>query len=444
VVTTPGVTRKSWVAAVALALLATVLAPTVSAQVREHFPPEAPSGYLVAGASGGEVHNFGAAQYVGSAADDPVDFNSVGIAATPTGEGYWLVSAEGQVRAYGDAVFRGDASGLTLNAPIVAIEPTGSGNGYWLVASDGGVFTFGDAGYFGSVSHLPLAEPVVSLASTADDTGYWLAASDGGVFALGSADFHGSAGAIPLNQPIVDMVESITGDGYWLIAQDGGAFSYADVDFHGSLGNSDLHGEHIVDAEMSHDGDGYWMVGHLGSVFAFGSANYLGGASAGPEEPIGAMTARPQGDGYWLATAPGHDWLGPPIPANSGTGRRIVYSNSQQRVWLIEDDGSVFDSYLVSGKYLTPGAGEYKVFSKSRYAFAAHDGITMDHMVRFAHGRRLAIGFHSIPKYANGVPMQTEEELGTYQSGGCVRQRNDKAEQLFNWAPVGTKVVVLN
>ena len=438
-----GVVRKSWIAAVAVAVLATMLAPAVSAQVREHFPPDAPSGYLIAGASGGEIYNFGAAEYSGSAADDPVDFDAVGIAATPTGQGYWLVSAEGQVRGYGDAVFRGDAAGLGLAAPIVAIEPTDSGNGYWLASADGGVFTFGDADYFGSVAHLPIAQPIVGLAATADETGYWLAASDGGVFALGSAGFHGSAGAIALNQPIVNMVESLNGDGYWLIAQDGGAFSYGDVDFHGSLGNSDLNGEHIVDAEVSPDGDGYWMVGHLGSVFAFGSASYMGGASAGPEEPIGAMAARPQGDGYWLATAPGHDWLGPAIPANSGTGRRIVYSNSDQRVWLIEDDGSVFDSYLISGRKNEPRAGEYQVFSKSRYAFAGHDGITMDWMVRFAHGRRLAIGFHSIPKYANGTPMQTEEQLGTYRSGGCVRQRNDKAEQLFHWAPVGTKVVVL-
>jgi hypothetical protein len=27
---------------------------------------------------------------------------------------------------------------------------TPSGDGYWLVASDGGIFSFGDAGFFGS------------------------------------------------------------------------------------------------------------------------------------------------------------------------------------------------------------------------------------------------------------------------------------------------------
>ena len=37
-----------------------------------------------------------------------------------------------------------------LNQPIVGMAPTPSGNGYWLVARDGGVFCFGDAKFYGS------------------------------------------------------------------------------------------------------------------------------------------------------------------------------------------------------------------------------------------------------------------------------------------------------
>jgi hypothetical protein len=440
---TPTVRWKTWISACLVAVLAVGIAPAVQANVAEHLPGEVPSDYRIAGTSGGEIYNFGAADYAGSAAEDVADFDVVDMASTPTGEGYWLVASAGEVRAFGDAVSRGDASHLGLAAPIVSIAATNSGNGYWLASADGGIFTFGDAGYSGSVAHLSLAEPIVGMAPTADDDGYWMVAGDGGIFALGSAAFHGSAGAISLNQPIVDMVESPDGAGYWLIAQDGGVFSYGTVDFHGSLGDYDLNGELIVGAAISPDGNGYWMAGHLGSVFAFGSAEYHGGATAAPDEPIGAMAARPQGDGYWLASAPGQDWFGPPVPEHNGSGKRIVYSNSAQRLWLIEEDGTIFDSYLISGRRNEPRAGDYAVFSKSRYAFAGHDGITMDWMVRFAHGRRLAIGFHSIPKYGNGLPMQTEEQLGTYRSGGCVRQRVDKAEQLYHWAPIGTPVHVL-
>ncbi len=132
------------------------------------------------------------------------------------------------------------------------------------------------------------------------------------------------------------------------------------------------------------------------------------------------------------------------IPADSGEGRRIIYSGLQQRVWMVNANGTLHDTYLVSGRANTPLPGSYSVFSKSPVAWAGHDGITMNHMLRFTWGRTLAIGFHSIPRYGNGTPMQTEAELGTYQSAGCVRQSEAKAEALYNWAPVGTTVVVLD
>jgi lipoprotein-anchoring transpeptidase ErfK/SrfK len=132
----------------------------------------------------------------------------------------------------------------------------------------------------------------------------------------------------------------------------------------------------------------------------------------------------------------------PALPPDSGSGRRIVYSDSQQRVWIVNDDGRLHDSYLVSGRDGVPSAGTYSVYSKSETAWAGHDGITMNHMVRFAWGRRLSIGFHSIPRYGNGAPMQTEDELGTPQSAGCVRQADHQAEALYHWARVGDVVVV--
>ena len=130
-----------------------------------------------------------------------------------------------------------------------------------------------------------------------------------------------------------------------------------------------------------------------------------------------------------------------PPPANSGDGRRIVYSNSGQRVWLVEDDGYVTRSYLVSGRAGMPRAGTYHVFSKSRYTTSG--SVSMEWMVRFAWGTSLAIGFHSIPVDRYGRPIQSERLLGTYQSSGCVRQARRDAAFLWDWAPVGTKVVVL-
>jgi hypothetical protein len=63
-------------------------------------------------------------------------------------------------------------------------------------------------------------------------------------------------------------------------------------------------------------------------------------------------------------------------------------------------------------------------------------------MVRFARGRSLAIGFHAIPRYPSGRPLQSAAQLGTFRSAGCVRQADADAAHLYAWAGVGTTVVV--
>ena len=131
----------------------------------------------------------------------------------------------------------------------------------------------------------------------------------------------------------------------------------------------------------------------------------------------------------------------PPVPEGSGEGRRVVYSNGQQRVWLVEEDGAVTASHLVSGRRNFPHAGNYQVFSRSPSSRAG--SLTLKYMVRFARTRRLSVGFHAIPVRRNGRPIQSESELGQYRSHGCVRQRESDAEIMWNWAQLGTRVVVV-
>lgn len=131
------------------------------------------------------------------------------------------------------------------------------------------------------------------------------------------------------------------------------------------------------------------------------------------------------------------------LPARSGTGRRIVFSESRQRVWLVDDDGAVERTYLVSGSVednLDPGT--YAVYSRSRNAIGIDDSGTMEYFVRFTQGTQgAAIGFHTIP-VDDGVPVQTRAQLGTPLSHGCIRQDRPHAIALWDFAPVGTTVVV--
>lgn len=133
--------------------------------------------------------------------------------------------------------------------------------------------------------------------------------------------------------------------------------------------------------------------------------------------------------------------LMPQPPPGSGQGRRIVYSISRQRIWVVEADDQLRTTYLVSGRAGTPRPGTYRIFSKSRWSSSG--SVRMQYMMRFARGRSLAIGFHSIPVRPNGRPLQSESELGSYRSHGCVRQRLADAAFLWDWAPVGTAVVVV-
>lgn len=134
---------------------------------------------------------------------------------------------------------------------------------------------------------------------------------------------------------------------------------------------------------------------------------------------------------------------GPGLPAGSGSGRRVLFDMSAQRVWLVDGSERVLRTYLVSGSLtdnLKPGT--YEVYSTSRHAIGVDDSGTMEYMVRFAHGGEAAIGFHDIP-VDGGRLVQTREQLGTPQSHGCVRQWRPDAQALWRFAPVGTKVVVI-
>ncbi len=131
-------------------------------------------------------------------------------------------------------------------------------------------------------------------------------------------------------------------------------------------------------------------------------------------------------------------------PRGSGTGRRVVFDESAQQVWLVRAGGSVRSTYLVSGSVhdnLDPG--RYAVYSRSRDAVGFDYSSTMDYMVRFTQGANAAIGFHDIPLDRRGEPMQRWSELGTPTSSGCIRQRPRDAREMWRFASIGTAVVVV-
>lgn len=144
-----------------------------------------------------------------------------------------------------------------------------------------------------------------------------------------------------------------------------------------------------------------------------------------------------------VAPAPVLRASGKVAPENSGEGRRIVFSEESQRVWLLDEDDEVERSYLVSGSvYDNLEPGTYAVYSRSEQAYGIDDSGTMKWFVRFTRGDNAAIGFHDIP-IDDGELVQTKKELGTPLSHGCIRQEESDARALWEFAPIGTTVVVI-
>jgi len=135
----------------------------------------------------------------------------------------------------------------------------------------------------------------------------------------------------------------------------------------------------------------------------------------------------------------------PPLPPNSGSGRRLVFERAGQRIWAVGEDNVVIRSWLVSGsKYNNETPGTHAVYSRSDVSTAWNGKAFLYKMVRWLKTDIGAIGFHALPIHrADNTPYQTDAELGTRLSGGCQRQANLDADFTWDFAQIGTPVIVI-
>jgi peptidoglycan hydrolase-like protein with peptidoglycan-binding domain len=149
--------------------------------------------------------------------------------------------------------------------------------------------------------------------------------------------------------------------------------------------------------------------------------------------------------GYPLSSVASAGDDAPPLPANSGSGKRLVYERISQRVWAVDGEGRIVRSWLVAGsQYSNELPGTHEVYSKSEQSTAWNGKAILPKMVRWLKTQKGAIGFHGIPIHvSDGSPYMTEDELGQRLSGGCQRQANLDADFTWDFADIGTTVVVL-
>ena len=168
--------------------------------------------------------------------------NCVGIAGSSASSGYWIANFSSLPSAFGAAADPGQLGCSGLNGALggwIGIAATPSGHGFFLVGQNGGVLGCGDATPLGGVTSLS-SVVIGGIAATPDGKGYWLVGSDGGVFAFGDATFFGSMGGQKLDREITGIAANPDGPGYWLVAADGGVFAFGGAPFRGSLGGTRL------------------------------------------------------------------------------------------------------------------------------------------------------------------------------------------------------------
>ncbi|WP_394814523.1 hypothetical protein [Streptomyces chisholmiae] len=131
----------------------------------------------------------------------------------------------------------------------------------------------------------------------------------------------------------------------------------------------------------------------------------------------------------------------PPLPADSGTGERVVYSLEQRRVWLVEvsPDGTgdiVRRTHEVFPSSRSPEPGGYQVTSRSERGTGS-DGVPMEHAVVFAVAADGTVfGFSAAQDGSTPDPAAAD---GT----GGIRQTREDGAAMWEFAAIDVPVVVV-
>lgn len=158
-------------------------------------------------------------------------------------------------------------------------------------------------------------------------------------------------------------------------------------------------------------------------------------------KPTAASSARP---GATASASPAPSASATPgqpsvsaVPDDSGTGRRIVYSLSAHRVWLVDASDAVRRTFTVWPGTVSPDPGTYKVDTR-RDAITGSDGVQIEHVVYFATKDGLSVAFSNALDGSSPPPVAD----GGRTSG--IRMKKDDGTALWRFGTTGTTVVVVD
>lgn len=136
---------------------------------------------------------------------------------------------------------------------------------------------------------------------------------------------------------------------------------------------------------------------------------------------------------------PKEEFVGPGYTLGKYSGKYIEVNLSEQNLYRIEGN-QLLGTYRVStGKWSMPTpTGEYSINNKDPRAYSQKYDLYMPYWMAFIGSE---YGIHELPEWANGT-KEGEAHLGTPVSHGCIRLGRGSAEEVYNWADVGTAVII--
>ena len=177
------------------------------------------------------------------------------------------MASDGGIFSYGDATFFGSTGSIRLNKPVVGMAATPSGHGYWLVASDGGIFSYGDATFFGSTGSIVLNKPIVGMITGTGRRRVFPGRLGRGHLQLRHRPLLRLARRAGLKHPIVAATATPTDNGYWFTDTAGLVSNFGSANYYGSA-PPNLFRPIVGMAEAPGNGS------FVGSTFPSGSSGY--------------------------------------------------------------------------------------------------------------------------------------------------------------------------
>ncbi|WP_225848689.1 hypothetical protein, partial [Streptomyces sp. HPF1205] len=125
----------------------------------------------------------------------------------------------------------------------------------------------------------------------------------------------------------------------------------------------------------------------------------------------------------------------PPVPAHSGIGKRVVYSLSQHRVWLVPASGKPVTTFTVQPGTVPPRPGPHLV-TRRKSAGVGTDGASIEHIVFFDYTAETWVAFSSATSDKVAAP---DPSLHT----GAIRSHRAQGTAIWNATRMGSEIYVV-